>query len=144
MKPFKYIIVLFIGVTSALYSQSNSDQLFLASGETLNVVVKKVVPKTITYVFVGEEMENIVEKEAVLKIVFKNGREQFFNKPSTTTRKIAIGYPALNANEGAILPFDFIFDGVATKEEGIEAQQYYYKSVMKRPERNSITYRQVL
>jgi len=72
----KLLSALFLMVVYTGQAQTSSDQLFMSNGEKFDVTVKKIEPKTITYVFLGEEMENIVEKESVLKIIFKNGREQ--------------------------------------------------------------------
>ncbi len=123
---------------------SNSDVLFMADGQELEVIVKKVEPKTITYHFVGEELENVVEKSAVQKIIFKSGREQQFSNATlitkNTIRSASYEYPAMNETQGAVLPFEFIFDGVSTPEEGFEAQEYYYNNLMRKPERNTISY----
>lgn len=140
MRHFKLILVLTIGILCNVQAQKKADQLYTTAGETLNVSVKKVEPNTITYVFLGEELENVIEKKSVAKIVFKNGREQVFTKTTNTGNKTSDEYPTMNSNEGGILPFAFVFDGSPAHEEGIEAQEYYYNSVMKKPERNTISY----
>ena len=131
-----------MGMFFSLNAQNASDQIYMANGETIAVKVKKVAPNTITYSYVGEDLENVVEKEAVTKIIFKSGREQIFTESNTTVanRSADFEYPTMKANEGAVLPFEFVFDGTSAPEEGIEAQEYYYNNLMRRPERNTITY----
>jgi len=46
----------------------------------------------------------------------------------------------MKSNEGAILPFEFVFDGNSAPEEGFEAQEFYYDNLMRKPERNTISY----
>ena len=142
MKNFKLTALLFLGMFLSLNAQNKTDQLFMSNGNTIDVVVKKVNPDTITYSFVGEALENEVEKDAVSKIIFKNGREQFFSEASSGGGRIAANfeYPKMKTNEGAILPFEFVFDGQEAPEEGIEAQEYYYHDLMRKPERNTILY----
>lgn len=134
--------MLFIGLIFSLNAQNNSDQLFMTNGEQLAVLVKKVEPNTITYVFTGEEMENVVDKNEVAKIIFKSGREQSFNQASSVggTINADFEYPTMRADQGAVLPFEFVFDGEASPEDGIEAQEFYYDNLMRRPERNTIAY----
>lgn len=142
MKHYKIFIVLFIGIVFPTSAQDESDQLFMSNGDTFEVIVKKVEPNTITYVFAGEEMENIVEKGNVAKIIFKSGREQSFSGSNLAKGAINANFefPPMKANEGAVLPFEFVFDGTSAPEEGIEAQEFYYNNLMRRPERNTIAY----
>jgi len=141
MNYSKVIVALIMGVVFSVNAQEKSDQLFMSNGEAFDVVVKKVEPNTITYVFTGEEMENIVEKTDVSKIIFKSGREQVFSAANTKgARNIDFEYPPMKDNEGAILPFEFVFDGEAAPEEGIEAQEFYYNNLLRKPERNTISY----
>lgn len=143
MKYSKIILALFIGMFFSINAQNGSDHIFLTNGETIAVKVKKVAPNTITYIYLGEDLENVVEKDEVIKIVFKSGREQRFsglvNEDSGSTR-LDFEYPAMKSNLGAILPFEFIFEGEPSPEEGIEAQEYYYRDLQRRPERNTIPY----
>ena len=131
-----------MGIFFSLNAQHTTDQLFMSNGETMDVVVKKIDPNTITYSYVGESLENVVEKDAVSKIIYKNGREQLFSESSAGAgnRNSDFEYPPMNAEEGAVLPFEFIFDGQEAPEEGFEAQEYYYNNLMRRPERNTIAY----
>ncbi len=140
MKLSKLITILMFGIAVSINAQNGPDQLFMNNGETYEVTVKKVEPKTITYVFFKEKMENVVEKDKVVKIVFHNGREQLFGASNSTSPQTEFNYPEMNTNEGAILPFVFIFDGQPVNEEGVEAQEYYYNNVMRKPERNTISY----
>ncbi len=122
-------------------AQTSSDQIFMQNGEMITVSVKKIEPHTITYSYVGEDLENVIEKEDVAKIIFKSGREQLFNQSSNSiSRSIDYEYPPMKANHGAVLPFEFVFDGTSAPEDGIEAQEYYYNNLMRKPERNTITY----
>lgn len=126
-----------------LNAQNATDQLFLTNGETIAVKVKKVEPNTLTYVYLGEDIENVVEKDDVIKVVFKSGREQQFSGAAsirTGIKKPDYEYPPMKTNVGAILPFEFIFEGQPSPEEGIEAQEYYYRDLQRKPERNTITY----
>lgn len=110
----------------SLNAQNASDQIFLVSGETIAVKVKKVVLNTITYVYLGEGLENVVKKDDVNKIVFKNGCEQHFSgaeKIGSVRKNEDYEYPVMKSNHGAILPFEFIFEGKLSVEEGIEAQE---------------------
>lgn len=124
----------------SVHGQNASDHIFLTNGETIAVKVKKVAPTTITYAYLGEE----VEKDDVVKIVFKSGREQVFNQS-----QLEVGipsdfeYPPMRTDEGAVLPFEFIFDGASAPEEGFEAQEYYYNNLLRKPERNTISYQDV-
>lgn len=139
----KILVLLFMGAFFSVNAQNSTDQLFLNSGETIAVKIKKIEPKTITYVYIGEDLENVVEKEKVNKIIFKSGREQQFSNGSKATsavRSASYEYPPMNANQGAVLPFEFVFDGVSTPEEGFEAQEFYYENLMRKPERNTINY----
>jgi len=131
-----------MGMFFSLNAQNASDHIFLTNGETIAVKVKKVSPNTITYVYLGEDLENEVEKDDVIKIVFKSGREQLFNEATSggSKRSANFEYPPMRANDGAVLPFEFVFDGAPAPEEGIEAQEYYYNNLMRRPERNTIAY----
>lgn len=134
----------FMGCLLSINAQTeNSDMLFLANGETQSVVVKKVEPTTITYSFMGEDLENVVEKSKVEKIIFRSGREQFFSDAQSkndNNRSVDFEYPNMNPNEGAILPFEFVFDGTPSPEDGFEAQEFYYDNLMRKPERNTISY----
>lgn len=67
MKYSKILVLLFMGVFFTINAQNVSDQLFLNSGETIAVKIKKIEPNTITYVYLGEELENVVKKENVNK-----------------------------------------------------------------------------
>jgi len=142
MKYSKAILVLFLGMVFSIHAQNKSDQIFMSNGEIYESTVKKVEPNTITYVFAGEEMENVVEKDDVSKIIFVSGREQEFSGSNSAKGAISADfeYPPMKANEGAILPFEFVFDGSTAPEEGIEAQEFYYNNLMRRPERNTISY----
>lgn len=142
MKYSKLILVFFMGVFFSLNAQNAADQIFMTNGESVAAKVKKVSPNTITYTYVGEDLENTVDKEDVAKIIFKSGREQLFTAASSnaTTRSADFEYPPMKANEGAVLPFEFVFDGNAAPEEGIEVQEFYYNNLMRRPERNTISY----
>lgn len=123
--------------------ENTSDQLFLSNGEIYVVTILKVEPETITYSFIGEDLENVAKKDNVAKIIFKSGREQQFSG-SQASQAASIPndyeYPTMLENEGAVLPFEFIVDGTVNTEEGTEAQEYYYKNLMRRPERNTIDY----
>ena len=93
----------------------------------------------------GEDLENVIKKEEVAKVIFKSGREQVFSGVSTATaasvtRDEEYEYPPMEENVGAVLPFDFIFEGEPSPEEGIQAQEYYYSELMRKPERNTIDY----
>jgi len=144
MKNSTLIIALFMSMFFAAHGQgTTADQLFLTNGETLKVTVKKVDPQTITYSFQGEALENVIEKTEVAKIIFKSGREQLFSsRGSASNGTVAAGYeyPKMQRNTGGVLPFDFIFDGAPSPEEGTEAQLFYYDNLMRRPERNTISY----
>ena len=142
MNYSKTITFLFMGIFFSLNAQKASDEIFMTNGETIAVAVKKVEPNTITYTYVGEDLENVVEKEEVYKIIFKSGREQLFTDSSTNSanRGPDFEYPTMKANQGAVLPFEFVFDGTSAPEEGLEAQEFYYTNLMRRPERNTISY----
>ncbi len=145
MKYSKLVTLLFIGLFYSANAQHASDEIFMTNGETIAVKVLKVEPNTITYTYLGEDLENIVEKEAISKIIFKSGREQLFSQENTGRQSISpnFEYPTMKGNEGAILPFEFVFDGTEAPEEGFEAQEYYYHNLMRKPERNTITYQDV-
>lgn len=124
-------------------AQNAFDQIYFTSGEIIAVKVKKVAPNTITYVYLGENLENVVEKGDVVKIVFKSGRKQQFSSTSKMgfrRKRTDYLYPPMKANLGAVLPFEFVFEGAARPEEGIEAQEYYYRDLQRKPERNTIMY----
>ena len=135
------ISLFFLGLLlPLLYPLQAQDQLILTDGTIQEVTVKKVAPTTINYSFKGETLENIVDKTDVDKIIFKNGREQVFSGSREIEKDEAYEYPPMASNEGAILPFAFVFDGTVTDEEGKEAQEYYYRNLMRKPEYNIITY----
>ncbi|TMM56005.1 hypothetical protein FEE95_15290 [Maribacter algarum] len=143
MKYPKIIMWILMGMFLSLNAQNATDQLYLTNGETIAVNVKKVEPNTITYFYLGEDLENVVEKDDVIKIVFKSGREQKFSGALTSpagTKNANYEYPPMKVNQGAVLPFEFIFEGQPSSEEGIEAQEYYYRTLQRKPERNTITY----
>jgi len=142
MKISAIITCLFTLIFFSSNAQNASDQIFMANGDIIEVKVKKVDPETITFSYQGEDLENVVEKEEVTKVIFKSGREQLFNAADAAVSKINsdFEYPIMKTNEGAILPFEFVFDGTSAPEEGIEAQEFYYANLMKRPERNTIPY----
>ena len=134
---------LVITLQSANGQNAEADQLFLLNGDQQSVTVKKVDPETITYSFVGEDLENVIKKDEVAKIVFKSGREQVFsNTPAMTeaSRSNDYKYPPMEEKMGAVLPFDFVFDDASSPEEGEQAQEYYYSELMRKPERNTINY----
>ena len=130
MKITVLTTLLLIGALA--YGQvDEADQLFLVNGEQQSVVVKKIEPTTITYSFVGEELENVINKDDVAKIIFKSGREQTFSEASPASTSSASAsrpddyeYPAMEEDQGAVLPFEFVFDGELSPEEGIQAQEY--------------------
>lgn len=142
MKKITVIALLLSGPIFTLNAQHNSDRLFLTNGETLTVAVKKVEPNTITFSYLGESLENTIEKDDVAKIIFESGREQQFAEasPEGATLNDDFEYPPMVENEGAVLPFEFVFDGSPAPEEGFEAQEYYYNNLMRKPERNTISY----
>lgn len=144
MKYSKILLLFFLGMFFSIHGQNASDQIFLTNGETIAVKVKKVAPNTITYVYIGENLENEVDKNDVIKILFSSGREQFFTQ-SPVKGGIAADfeYPPMRAEQGAVLPFEFIFDGTSAPEEGFEAQEYYYNNLLRKPERNTIVYQDV-
>lgn len=127
MKYSKIMSTFLLFATCFLNAQENSsDQLYLSNGETFEVNIKKVDPETITYNFIGEDLENVVEKANVEKIIFKSGRkQQFTGIAALETAAIPddFEYPTLKSDEGAILPFEFIIDGTVNAEEGTEAQE---------------------
>ena len=149
MKITVLTTLLLIGALA--YGQvDEADQLFLVNGEQQSVVVKKIEPTTITYSFVGEELENVINKDDVAKIIFKSGREQTFSEASPASTSSASAsrpddyeYPAMEEDQGAVLPFEFVFDGELSPEEGIQAQEYYYSELMRKPERNTIGYQDI-
>ncbi|MBU2946866.1 hypothetical protein [Zobellia uliginosa] len=145
MNYSKLVILFFIGLFYSANAQNGSDQIFMSNGETIAVKVLRVEPNTITYTYLGEDLENVVEKDEVIKIIFKSGREQLFSHTMTGRKSISptFEYPTMKQNEGAILPFEFVFDGAEAPEEGFEAQDYYYHNLMRRPERNTIAYQDV-
>ncbi|WP_289061973.1 hypothetical protein [uncultured Zobellia sp.] len=145
MKYSKLVALFFIGMFYSVNAQNTSDQIFMNNGETIDVKVLRVEPNTITYSYVGEDLENVIKKEAVSKITFKSGREQLFSQANTQVETISpnFEYPTMKGNEGAILPFEFVFDGAEAPEEGFEAQEYYYRNLMRKPERNTIIYQDV-
>jgi len=137
--------MLFMAMIFSLNAQNAADEIFMANGEKIAVTVKKIEPTTITYSYLGESLENTVAKNDVAKIIFKSGREQKFS--DANSQNIALSadfeFPPMKANEGVVLPFEFIFDGSSAPEEGIEAQEFYYNNLMRRPERNTITYQDI-
>ena len=151
MKHLTLIVCLLIGTLVPGYAQeTETDQLFLVNGEQQSVIVKQVDPTTITYSFAGEDLENVVSKDEVVKIVFKSGREQVFSdtptasaSASSTMRTAEYEYPVMEEDQGAVLPFEFVFDGELSPEEGIQAQEYYYSELMRKPERNTIGYQDI-
>ena len=145
MKYSKLLILFFIVMFYSANAQNASDEIFMTNGETIAVKVLRIEPNTITYTYLGEDLENVVKKEAVHKITFKSGREQLFTQSSTGRQSISpdFEYPTMKSNEGAILPFEFVFDGAEAPEEGFEAQEYYYHNLMRKPERNTITYQDI-
>ena len=153
MKNILFFLLLLTGTTPYVCAQeSETDQLFLVTGEQQSVMVKKVDPTTITYSFAGEELENVINKDEVAKIVFKSGREQVFSEEAATastgatapaTRTEDYEYPAMDEDQGAVLPFEFVFDGALSPEEGLQAQEYYYSQLMRKPERNTIGYQDI-
>ncbi len=141
MKYSKLLVPIFLGMFLSLSAQNATDQILLQNGEVISVHVKKIEPNTITYSYEGEELENVVKKNEIAKITFKSGREQLFNQSVTKTiKRNDFEYPPMKTNQGAVLPFEFVFDGTAAPEEGLEAQEYYYNNLMRKPERNTITY----
>ncbi|MEO9891711.1 hypothetical protein [Aurantibacter sp.] len=142
MKLSIVTLVYFLGIVFQANGQNASDQIYLGNGEIVEATVKKVEPNTITFSYLGENLENIVEKTEVLKIVFKSGREQAFNTSISSKGVVSADfeYPPMKSNEGAILPFEFVFDGAVAPEEGFEAQEFYYNNLMRKPERNTIAY----
>lgn len=137
MKYYFLILGLFLIAGSPLHAQ---DKLFLINGDTQEVTIKKVEPNTITYSFSGEMLENVIEKTEIAKIVFENGREQVFSASDTALQSTEYEYPPMKEKLGAILPFAFVFDGEVAVQEGIEAQEFYYQNLMRKPERNTIDY----
>jgi len=137
--PVVLLIVSFF-ILQTTTAQQEADKIFMQSGVTHAVSIKKILPETIIYCFIGENLENEVVKEDVLKIIFKNGREQVFNASGIIAKGSNYEYPQMKVNEGAILPFAFVFDSVVTDEEGVEAQEFYYNNLMRKPERNTISY----
>jgi len=147
MKTYMILLLMLIGPVFTVRSQSeNTDRIFFTNGEIHSVIVKQVAPETITYHFVGEELKNVVTKTDIEKIIFKSGREQNFTIRANTNngrRNVAFEYPAMKSNVGAVLPFEFVFDGSPSVEDGFEAQEFYYDNLMRRPERNTISYQDV-
>ncbi|MBM1107935.1 hypothetical protein JQC67_17400 [Aurantibacter crassamenti] len=138
------ILTFIIGLIFKSNAQNASDQIFMSNGETIAATVKKVEPNTVTYSYIGENLENIVDKSEILKIIFKSGREQMFTQLlANNARDANFEYPNMLENEGAVLPFEFVLDGSHNNEEGKEAQKFYYDNVMRKPERNTINYQDV-
>ncbi|MBC6366571.1 hypothetical protein [Algoriphagus sp. AK58] len=77
----KSILYLAFFITSfTVYSQSNSDTLFLLEGQ-MEVKIKEVGLNNIKYTYPDEETVYTISRYQVSKIVFASGREEVFESP---------------------------------------------------------------
>ncbi|KQB98716.1 hypothetical protein [Pedobacter sp. Hv1] len=67
-------------LTGIVYGQT--DTIF-TNNEKIACVVKEITTDAVKYAFVGEELNNSIYKNAVHKIVFKNGRIQTFTEATS-------------------------------------------------------------
>ncbi len=124
----KFIFILFVLFSAIAYAQEEKklDQIFFVNGDVLNVEIKKIGNNNVEYVLPETTFLNTINQHRILKIRFRDGQEQHFNKlqyaPKLSKREIV-------KNKIAILPISFIWaeDGsVDSPEKARIAQRKVY------------------
>lgn len=133
MNYSKILTGLFLGMFFIVNAQNdNSHETLLAGGEEPGVITKKAGPNTLVYSYSGKAQKNNIESE--------NEEASKESNVSSADKNDSYEYPIMREGQGAVLPFEIVFNGSASSREGIKAQEYYFNSLMTKPEQNKIIY----
>jgi len=126
----KILTGFFLGVFFLANAQNSTTQKkLLATAERPGVITTKAGPNTVLYRYAANTpLAN--PKNQKSKVLKEDKIE-------------AYTYPKMRAQQGAILPFEIIFNGEIKAEEGILAQEIYYKNLTTKPEKNKIIYQDI-
>ncbi|MEO9891710.1 hypothetical protein [Aurantibacter sp.] len=129
MNHFNILISIFLGVIFVSNAQTyNTNNKLLAGGIHPEVIAKEVGPNTVVYSYPQKTHQNEGQNHENNGSLNSNDKTEFFE------------YPDMKTKQGAILPFEFIFDGSIKSQAGIKAQEFYFSTLMKSPELNKISY----
>jgi len=88
MKKITFSLFILISFSPFLFAQivtanvqEKTDTIFKLGGKELYVNVTKVTATNVSYVFQGKKEVYSVQRKLIERIVYKNGRKEFFNKP---------------------------------------------------------------
>ncbi|MRI00376.1 hypothetical protein GH721_07470 [Kriegella sp. EG-1] len=132
MNHFNIVICISLSVFFPSLAQTTSaNTKLLAVGTTSEVIEKEVGPNTVIYSYRQKDHKND-------KI-----RANDHTNHLITNENDSFEYPSMKVSHGAVLPFEFIFDGSANSQAGIEAQEFYFNTLMNAPELNKIIYQDI-
>jgi len=136
MNYSKILTGFFLGIFFMANAQNdNSPETLLASGDLPGVTAKKLDPNTVVYSYsTTEPKRNTTEPKRNIE------SESDQTQISKAHKDDNYQYPTMRAEQGAVLPFEIVFNGSASSKEGIKAQEHYFKSLMTKPEQNRIIY----
>lgn len=129
MNYSKILTGLFLGLFFIVNAQNdNSHETLLAGADLPGVTAKKLDPNTVVYSYSVTEPIRNIESESDQTQISKAQKDDNYQ------------YPTMRAEQGAVLPFEIVFNGSASSKEGIKAQEHYFKNLMTKPEQNRIIY----
>ncbi len=127
MSYSKILTGIFLGTLFSLNAQNNnSEDRLMASAEPSGVIANKIDANTVLYRYTGKTTKKNVKEDS---------------QAETKDEEIGVfNYPHMRPNQGAVLPFEIVFNGVVNSEEGIKAQENYYRNLTLKPESNNIIF----
>jgi len=135
MKYPKILTGIFLGMFLIANAQNdNSHETLLAGGDLPGVTAKKLGPNTVVYSYSGKAQKNEIESKT---------EKSFETETNKAPNDDNYQYPPMRLRQGAVLPFEVVFNGSVNSAEGIQAQENYFKTLMLKPEQNKIVYQDI-
>lgn len=130
MNYSKLFTGLFLGMFVFTNAQNNTSQKkLIATAKLPNAITKKIDANTVLYSYPANA--SLINDKTKTTLVLAEEKIEVFT------------YPTMRLQQGAILPFEIVYDGDLKAEEGIKAQDNYYKNLALKPELNKIVYQDI-
>ncbi|MBM1107934.1 hypothetical protein JQC67_17395 [Aurantibacter crassamenti] len=131
MHNFKILIVSFLGMFYVAQAQhDNTNKMQLTMNEQPEVIAKNISPNTVVYSYRHKNEKRKIENPQAFKE----------SEIDSNVNNVVFEYPIMRADQGAVLPFEFTMNDSKSTKDGIEAEEYYFNSLMEKPELNKIIY----
>ena len=131
MKKALVLLILMVPIT-AFPQEATSDKVLMLNGEIKLGQVVGIDDETITFVHLGEKLEYKFKKADISKIEFASGRIEVFNKVQPSFEGTSEVNLADHHNKIAVLPFNYVKDGVQLKGDIMEkTAQSEFTTLMK-------------